>query len=433
LSTDQVLKSLAAITLCGILVRLVIRGKWVAWAHPVCSRCHFNLQGLPESSTRCPECGEELWKVRRNAIWKRRWISLGISALLILLTLWVVQRDMSIRTINEYAPTFALFQEARSRNLHWEGLYELHSRMNWGRLSESQKSELLEIALAEAKTSGGDWLIRDFRRSGQLPPSRLTPIVLKYLNPRFDMRPILGRDELLIIRATGVNPPLCRVRYTVTIAIDGADLSFATDSTPQWPASRPLSIDFNFPQAAPLLARLSDGEHHLTITASVDAIALDDNSLIASRKFVNGLPFTLLPPGQSSVKLIRPADTSAQRNFLELQEVYFDGIAPNFRRFGISPHALMNSTSPPGDIPMSYRVYIRDGKREQLLGSLLLFGYERFWLPPKTLPSSPGPNADVIFRPDPQLAATKFEITQILGAEFTQKNVPLQSTSPDRE
>lgn len=42
----------------GLLV-FALRGRRID-DHPLCRSCHFDLTGLPETSTQCPECGKNV-------------------------------------------------------------------------------------------------------------------------------------------------------------------------------------------------------------------------------------------------------------------------------------------------------------------------------------------------------------------------------------
>src|SRR5438552_5497377 len=78
-----------AALLSGVWLLVIgVRGRRVG-DHPHCRRCGFDLFGLPNTSSRCPECGANL-TVRRSTVTgarRSRSFSLGIGLLLALLSI----------------------------------------------------------------------------------------------------------------------------------------------------------------------------------------------------------------------------------------------------------------------------------------------------------------------------------------------------------
>ncbi len=161
------LQILGLVILCALLLRLVMRGKWVAWSHPVCSACGFNLHGLPETLDRCPECGGELAKVRKNAVWRRRWVSLLLALGLVGGSLYLVY-PVAYRSAYwglNYVPSGVLLRFKDSPRV-----MEILDRRVWeGRLSAEQKRTVLERMVDGSPMR--DWTseLEMIHKSGQLP------------------------------------------------------------------------------------------------------------------------------------------------------------------------------------------------------------------------------------------------------------------------
>jgi hypothetical protein len=435
--TPQLIESLGAIVLCAVFVRLVMRGQWIAWTHPICSRCLFNLQGLPETSQRCPECGEELAKVRRHSVWRRRWISLGLSLVMILATAWVVSRQIPFRHLNMIMPTAALLRELQMPSLRTSAWNELWLRTARGELTPGQISTLVDAALKEPRYGSGIGILQMMQQRGMFPANKLAAAAAASIAPQIGFRRVVARGDPLVIGVVcsmwlqGMKPTI-----TTTMRIDGADVSLPAN--PDHLEGRNYAAAYYWVSLPPdQLRTMSDGYHSVDFVVDVQVSDTASGKVVTSKKIRATSALTLLPAGKASIDVMPPDRVTAAariRNYLALAEVYQDGSSPLFKQFDHieqASGALLRLLR--DGVDLSYQLLARRGGRIQPLGTMILSSETRRWTPATTRPSDLGESADIIFRPDPGAAARTIDIIHISGGEFTIQNVPVRPSPPKVE
>ncbi len=157
--------ALAGLLLAGLMLLIIgWRGRRID-EHPLCRRCGYDLLGCAQALN-CPECGRDLQR-RRGAIRighrRRRWITLSMGVLLVLLALggggltgFAAARNFDWNTIK---PLALLRREAVGSHAvrKQKAQSEIIKRLVADRLSQGQINSLADEALALQADANVTW------------------------------------------------------------------------------------------------------------------------------------------------------------------------------------------------------------------------------------------------------------------------------------
>lgn len=430
------LQILALLGLCVLLLRLAMRGKWVPWRHPICSACGFNLYGLPETSDRCPECGGELAKVRKNAVWRRRWVSLLLAIGLVAGSLYLVF-PVAYRSAFwelEYVPSGILVHFKDNRRV----LDVLQSRLDAGRLSPEQERAVLEsmLELSPVRIASGEIEARHDR--GQLPAGIWKKYAEQALKVPIAMRTTIAKGDPLVILVEAMYARVKRLsdlsmRYRLRLKLDGREvpgnyrqqvhtvrLGIVLDSEPYVFVELPKKFT----------KRLSNGRHSLE--ATVNAEATERGRVVARRTLTEKGTITLLPEGKPSVALVSPQSFAgpviAPRFSGKGLTIYLDGSFPEF----YTPRLFRAS-----NMGYCYRLLVRQDGRQIPLGEMAMrmsrHKWDFAWLPASPAPKVHGDRVDVVFRPDAKLGTKTIWIRRVVNKEFVIKGAIVKKCKEPQE
>lgn len=441
--------SIASGLVCAVLG---MRGRPVG-GHPHCRKCGYDLFGLPEVTTRCPECGVSLAapQSRRTGALRRNRLLIAVGLLLVvsgcltagyhtkqwatnfnwasLKPLWWLEREL----VSTAVPTR---QSAET---------ELSRRLASGRLTSRDAARIAMLAplpinrpttispfVAATTLVPSVWVDCAIaaRTAGTLSDSdwdtlcrRLAPLTLAARTPvrrgdaiAFRIDPQLhgaaSRDVTSIdlhVESTAVDGIAANsddVRYDQRIIPDwavqgGGDASGAATLSPQqWATS------------------LSEGPHTLTCLVSVQLSLMPSGASLTKpspctwqRTITLTAPFTVVSADTPTVQLIvDPTMRDAVRRCL-IPRKDDSKDYPNLPRLG-QEHGR-------APMDMAFDVYLRNGKREVPLGpAVIKAGSSATYL--HTLPPDADlRTCDVIFRPSNAQAARHFGMTRIWGEPIT--------------
>jgi hypothetical protein len=164
--TTQIFLWLVAAILVGVvLVALGWRGRRVN-SRPCCKQCGFDLTGVIETGTTCPECGSgiKLEKFVRVGQRKRIYplVALGLPLVVLpLIPLAVVLFATVTRSdLAKYKPVSLLLWEARNleRADAAKAVAELLSRQRGGSLGDAEYKQMLETMVAAQRDAARPWV-----------------------------------------------------------------------------------------------------------------------------------------------------------------------------------------------------------------------------------------------------------------------------------
>ncbi len=472
-----------AILLASIVVLGIgLRGR-VIDDHPICRKCGYDLHGLPESSGRCSECGSDLKST--NAIRKghrqRRWRMVSIGAAFSVLMLvylstaaWVTTRDADLRP---YKPVWWLTMEARGKAPQ-RALAELTARLTVGKLSPGQVRSVAQLALdiqqrSAAQSDGwfssmtqgvGDvpasigqflakgappwdpaWgdFIEQAQKAGTVPPELWTRYLNQSLRVDWRIRPIVRKGDPLPIYwavefAQGSAGKLrCYMRLRLQLEDQQIDISFQRTSTKYWLGGRTGDkIGTYIPTDFAVIHNISEGKHDvkLIIDANLYYGITGDTyaELLAPPPNPVGtthieLPGTLTLTGTDSptVKLISdPQYQGAMRAAVSVSATVASAGVVNADHDWLE---LTINIAPGLPVGLAHSVLLRNGTREwnPNISSITLPAGGGGWRTTFSgqIKDFTADRADVILRPNLDLAARTFDIDSIWNEEIILKDV----------
>ncbi|MBN1344034.1 MAG: hypothetical protein JXQ73_15220 [Phycisphaerae bacterium] len=167
---------------------------------PYCADCNYNLTGL--DSTRCPECGAPLSEetiVRGEG--HRRPILVCGGCLLVMSALVSFVAFARPRTLTPYLPTAVLIRmlESSRPSRVQDALLELETRDATGRLSKSQRSQLVDSLLSLLADSSWElnWLERLYLAGAMSRTQEKT--FFNHVRLRVEVRPKIAVGEPIYV------------------------------------------------------------------------------------------------------------------------------------------------------------------------------------------------------------------------------------------
>jgi hypothetical protein len=336
----MILIVLAFIALLGAWVIYIgIRGKAID-DHPLCRRCGFDLTGKPDGSTACAECGTDLLAERAVRIGHRqrgvRWITAGVLLLALALaatSLVAVERSQPDQWL-KYAPVKWLLWSAQHSDpaAQSAAVKELYARATGGKLSASQMSCTIDVALGRQGNLAVPWdsacgnLIESARTGRRLTDQQWETYARQATQGAMTLRvrPNLRLGDALPywIEQNGwrtANPTILRFTFdAIRPTIDNAAVDLSRRDlvvTARKPSEG--EGDGSYVNAEELPRNLGYGLHQLFVPVLLDAATPADPSHVLPVVF--NKPFTLLPASQPSVRAVAdPAMGDAIRNSLKV-------------------------------------------------------------------------------------------------------------------
>jgi hypothetical protein len=133
--------------------------------HPICRKCRFDLFGLPETSTQCPECGTDLSRPRAVRIGNRE-VRRGPRTTALLLgclaaPVWILAAVVWFRGVDtiRYHPVWMLRNNARSADasVSDRAYTELLRRVRAGRLAAGDLAPIVNETLDLQADANKNW------------------------------------------------------------------------------------------------------------------------------------------------------------------------------------------------------------------------------------------------------------------------------------
>lgn len=468
--------SIAPLILCSLgalfgaaIVWLGRRGRLVD-DHPLCRRCGFDLFGLPPDSGRCPECGADLSRKRARRQGHRRAYRRALIAGLMLLVLSGTYTFIGIRETarrvqwRHHTPASWLIYQTSFKDVPTRdaALAELEWRIANRKLSQRQVDSIVDRALAVQGNRAIPWLpiwgriVEKAHETGKLPREKWTQYARQAVVIEFTVRKKATRKDGLPIhfapsparvgdRAFYINiadyrsfsaipetglpaAPLSgrqsfRWMYAGPPSFQAAQFVRTNELTARfqrstWRLDGPVDRKIaNGPQTAALMLSLQ--VYDFTFAARPRTSPLQQSrqrvengeAPLVSMQVTLTAPWTLVPPEQPTVQLkadpvlraaIRRALTPRYKHFL------------NWTRTDWLGFSNMLAPSP---TDYAFDVLVRYGGDEFTVGTLTCFGGEITLSPAGRPPDGLPYTVDLIFRPNPSLAAQAVEGTEIWGED----------------
>ncbi|HEY7115007.1 MAG TPA: hypothetical protein VH475_00385 [Tepidisphaeraceae bacterium] len=258
--------------------------------HPLCRKCGFDLFGLPEASTNCPECGRDITRPRARRLGNRQprkplfWI--GSFLLLIAASLLVMLAIGRVRHVNwnQYEPVSWLIRETAADDAATRdaAMNEIMARLTAGKLSDASLRELAHAALADQKDRSQPWFARwgafidTARAQGRFTREEWHQYCRQAADcVDFEIRPTIHKGHpipfRLISRQSRGMPLGVLIAGDPTCEIDNLTLPISPQNDQDhfnWisPGSR---CDFVAEQTEESIKKLADGEHEVTISLPI--------------------------------------------------------------------------------------------------------------------------------------------------------------------
>lgn len=423
--------------------------------HPVCRKCRFNLFGLPEATTRCPECGRDITSPRavRVGVRKRRpvMLTLGVLLLLIGIGLGGLSTWSRVRAVdwNPYKPTWLLLWETGTKNAaRLDGVInELHARWSRGELSDSQVKTLIADGLKRQGNPNASWpvswsnLIEDAILQGKVSKEDTLRYFQQAISPSIDWRKRIYSDSSWPVRlsmnedragdGSSSQRQLWLRRQIKTLRVGDVDLASAMRGSI---SGGTFSRGGRSASSIAMPLSLPDGEHEVDAIWTISVVLRDDGLAaapsIAEWDVRQTGTVEVVPPGEPLVTLIDddrdrpPVSTVVERVRLRL-------LTPA----NGEPQLSGTIELAPCPVAIAADVVVRLGDREWVIGQMTHTGasYGRFPVAQSSrLTDFPldASHITLILRPSVQAAMSDPTIDAIWGEPIVIEDVELERITP---
>jgi hypothetical protein len=397
--------------------------------HPVCGGCKYDLFGQPEGTNICPECGADLHANNLITIGNRRpetklMLTGGgiILAGVLFLTSEITFQAKGIRLIQYKSFHSLLFDAANNHNVvgnnAWENANEIVRRLQNSELSASEEQQVVAQALSLQADHSEAWypiwgdIIEFIRSNHQMPEVDWNRYISQGISGSVQVRPYCTRGD-----------PIPYVVNTET----RFGTSFSSSGTPQVlisvrivPGSRyqitpPAGLRISgraliFPSELVPWQSLAPGPQ----TLEIQSIPIWNNRLYPP--FTCQGSWTLLPDGQSSVRLYRDEALAAS---IQANLSCHSDFDPNG-----NPCIEIGNTGMP--IKLAFDVLLKTSTTEwKQKGAFIMESYRTVTVYPD-VPENIGDRVDVVLRPSISKAAATMDIDSLLDHEFVFKDMNIQ-------
>jgi hypothetical protein len=426
-----------------VLIRKGMRGRQVG-DHPVCRKCGFDLFGLPEDRTICPECGGDLTARRAVVIGHRQrrpgMIASGAALSLIALTIVAVFAINVVPLINwQQLKPFAwvAWEARRGDTVAWA---ELTRRGNVGQLSKEQAQALIGDALAWQKDLTRVWKteVGDFvekARGAQLITDEQWATYAKHapqLSLRFRDKVRKGDDlpgEIAFGRARAGAQTKLSVRIVKPLESDdplfvrsrrydgGGHSQMSLGGTGSTGAH--LTLDQKAVANAPLGKRTVTAKLSAELRESWDMPGIPwETTLCGTWELVGKDEPTVEVVADDSPEMRKQMEAAVKVDKLEIRPSPSPGSGTSFS-LDLKIAAL--------PVPLSHDIVLRSGPREWKLSSLAVGGATSYGLGGAIAEKVPfdARRVDVIFRPSEKPAVSSVSITRRWDGEIVIPDVPV--------
>jgi hypothetical protein len=448
-----------------LLAAAALVGSWLVWRglrgrvvddHPFCRRCGFDLFGLPDASTRCPECGSDLSakaiRIGRREV-RGRALAGGI-ALIVPWTLLVAAIGVAWFNgvdVNRYKPISWLTRQADAA-----AVGELSRRQMAGELSDDQFATVMNAALAAQADKGRPWLtgwgdmIERARINGKLSDERwqtyakqAAPLKLVArprvrvgdpipIEVRFDGARAANRSRLDIhLRVLRATIEDTRLGGLLPEDTSGGSVGKGLSGQPSgWVTKEVLRIP-----GADLARHVGKGR---TVRAEVIGAVYDGQGSPGLDRQVCALDqvltdtITVVPENEPTVELVRGDATMRDRlaQIIKVESntrgklVTSSGPVLHVDR-GSEARLRVRANSPP--IGLAFRVILRDRRAREFPLNAIDFrpNVISSWFAATELDGFDADVVDVVLRPSPVRAAETVELTRIWDEELVFPDVPV--------
>lgn len=418
--------------------------------HPLCRNCGFDLTGRAAGSDRCPECGSDVTRptALRHGHRQRRGGLIAAGAIGLLLAMVFVAppllSSVADFSLQPYKPLWLLRREATKGDASRRdlALAELDRRMKQGELSTDSVAGIVALALDVQADASIKWnpkwgdLIERSRSDRKVSDAQWARYARQAVHPTLTMRSKVGRgDPIRLVLGTqparlGNLSPL-QLRYDTRLhQVQVNDVGLPqSKNTGHSTGSMRISADsrttiYSSVSLNPIWDKLPDGANELRFRTKlmVRDTPTDGSSDTAVVDVDLKAPFDIRPRGEAVVAT--NTDESLRAGMLAAVSVEEAAV-----RGGQSDvHVMVMVRGIPEGL--GHHVFVRSDGQEVKLGSLACpagttnHGWG-FHMSADDL-SAVGERIDVIFRPDPTVAAESHNTYSIWGGELEFKDVKVE-------
>jgi len=434
----------------GLLV-FALRGRRID-DHPLCRSCHFDLTGLPETSTQCPECGKNVTAPGAIRIGHRQTrIGLALTsaaalALSLLTLAAIIYALLTSADLSPYKPLWWLASDLASSNptLRKQAHGEIARSTTVPPPDPAPYLALADKLLARQANPSATWrpemgdTLVTLRIAKILDDPRWSTFAYNHLNPTFITRPTYRPGDFIAARLTFTPRTASKAVFLVFVKVssgfslvDGTwSSSYTEEEKLVWLSPPPNQYPVTAVSRLPfgVFAQLKPGPQKIFLVARMHIILSsfgdgpDTFTQMRVRYLAETRPITVLPPDDNSLV---PDPTPDLPRFLlaALPSVSFSNLSKGWTLVTFA------ATDLPANL--AYDVITSDGAMEiegpPLVVPKTMKGPIRF-----TIATPTHPTFSLIFRPNPKLLTRTVDLTTYANVElrFDNLTLPTPTTFP---